>query len=241
MPSLKALAQDLVPNLPRKGSLIPAKVDTLKGMIVHHETAESVWQLCQRRLMSQDSVGYHYVIEDSGLICRTLEEEFRGHHDYYQRGDDIRKFPNQDPLYYDDYYLGLALLGSADHEVNRKQVESLVQLAQAFLAADPKFQLLGHKEVPGKGHSSCPGELFSMEYVRAEARRRIAAPVEAVKWMDSYATTKDAAMKTKALLDSRETVLHRARERVRESTLSLRAAVNLMVELDLELTKELDK
>lgn len=238
MPELSALFQDLTNNLPRKGKAMKAKHEEVLGFVIHHEPSyDSVWELTRAQIKVQETIGYHFVIEDTGIIYMSLAPDERGHHSFYTRGDNIKLYPNQDPLHYDDWYLGVALVGEF---VNAKQVEALVQLATAFMKSSPKFKVLGHRELPGAG-CACPGTDFSLEYVRQEALRRLEDKSADVSWMKSYVSPKDAAVAMKSLLDSRESLLIRSRDKIRESMLSLRSAITSLSDLEREITREMER
>jgi len=237
--NFSAFFQDLSNSLPKgQGSLLPGK-DPPRGLVIHHEPEhESSWEIARAHVKTYVSIGYHFVIEPSGVIYMTLSPEHRGHHAHYRRGDDIRKFPNRDPQFYDDWYLGVAFCG---HDPLEKQVESLVQLTAAFLQTNPKFDIRGAKELPGKEHVLCPGNGFSLEYIRAEARRRLEDKGPDVSWMKEYVSPKDAAVSIKTVLDDREALLRATQVALRESTQILRSQLNVLADLDLSIGRALGK
>ena len=151
------------------------------GLAVHHEAGTSdgtsAYGIARYHVVTEgwSHIGYTWVIERSGALYQTLELTTAPYHaGYYAKaGDDLAKFPNRDPQYYNDHFWAVCLVGNLDVKPpTDAQVETLLNLCGALKRANlPGFKIFGHGELPGKA-TACPGKYLNMPWVRAEAEKR---------------------------------------------------------------------
>ena len=155
------------------------------GIAVHHEagTADgtSAYGIARFHVKEQgwSHIGYTFVIERSGALYQTLDWTTAPYHAGYTvdaqgRGDDLSKFPNRDPQFYNDHYWAVCLVGNLSLKPpTDAQFETLANLCAALKRASlPGFKVFGHGELPGKA-TECPGTKLDMRWVRKEAERRM--------------------------------------------------------------------
>jgi hypothetical protein len=251
MPEFSAVTQNLIDKLPQgKGPFLKSKSDALLGLVYHHEGSptpegSSVWTIADYHVktLGWDHIGYHFVIDRKGVIYQTLDPTTRGYHAGYTRsaGDDIRKFPNQDPQFYNDFYLAACIVGN---DPTDQQLESMIQLGTAFKkAGGPKFEIKGHRELPGKA-TSCPGDGFSMDYLRGQITARIEAPADPnapgpgdADWAKQFTSWKTAAISLKGTADLMGNQLVATQGALRQASQALRSAADALDAADREITK----
>lgn len=157
-------------------------VDPPLGIAVHHEggTADgtSAYGIAHYHVKVQgwSHTGYTWVIERNGALYQTLDLSTAPYHAGYTpaAGDDLSKFPNRDPQFYNNHYWAVCLVGNLSlKSPTDPQFETLANLCAALKRANlPGFKVFGHGELPGKA-TECPGTKLQMGWVRKEAERRM--------------------------------------------------------------------
>lgn len=151
------------------------------GIVVCHEgglerDGSSVYGVA--RIAVEDdrlpNIGYTWAIERNGALYQCLSLDVGSGHLGLVEGDDLAKFPNKDPEFYNDHYWSVVLIGNLEAKpASDPQVETLFNLCGALKRALPLgFKVFGHGELPGKA-TLCPGRHLHMSYVRQEAEKRV--------------------------------------------------------------------
>ncbi len=118
-------------------------------IVIHHgasnvtETAESFNRMHKARGFY--GVGYHYIIEWSGIVKRGRPEWAIGAHSVPVNSKGI----------------GICLVGDfTKHKPNDKQMNALIMLVRDILTRYPNVKIVGHKDTDA---TACPGHLFPFE------------------------------------------------------------------------------
>lgn len=191
---------------------------SVEGLCYHHAAKENTnhWAIANYHVnvLGWDHVGYHFIIEDDGSLVQVLGFEEKGFHAGYEEDtDDLTKFPNRDPQYYNDHYLSVCLTGDfTNRGPSIQQFETAVRLGIVFVKATiGQGKIVGHRELPGKV-TSCPGRL-DMAYLRGMVQER--SPLGAVlgsesapigkgddPWFRQFKDWRDAAINAKGAADA---------------------------------------
>ncbi|AGL00264.1 N-acetylmuramoyl-L-alanine amidase [Desulfoscipio gibsoniae] len=132
-------------------------------LIIHHTGAEEKDTSQIRRYhksLGWQDIGYHFVIERSGLVAPGRSPDQPGAHC-------IAGCMNTKSL-------GIALIGNLEeHPPRPEQVEALIELLGRLIKQYhiPLANILGHREVPGAA-TACPGKYFPLAEVREKLQTR---------------------------------------------------------------------
>lgn len=219
------------------------KMGDLLGIVVHHSAGnEGAYTIAEfhvnhpKNLWSH--IGYNWVIETNGRIHWTLDlEDAVPYHAGYTEsaGDDLALFPDQDPRYYNNHYYAVCLVGNlSKSDPTPGQSGSLLDLLSALRHIyGPAFQIVGHKELPGK-KTECPGGRVDMAVVRSKVESRIKGKEDTEhlaypqpgddEWLRKFPTTRDAAIAMKGAADGFGQVLLKVKVEVEETLTKLESA-----------------
>lgn len=215
---------DITADLPTIGpaSGFELVADEILGCVVHHEGSPptvpqgtSAYGIANYHVKNPKlmwaHIGYSFVIERDGTIEYTLDLRYRPYHAGYtpDAGDDLSKFPHNDPQYYNNHYWAVCLVGN---DPTKEQVGAVEKLLAALKLAVLKaggqsFSIFGHRELPGKA-TSCPGTT-PMEVIRMTVEQLVnanqtpgASPGSGdLEYFKQFATWRDAAISTKGVAD----------------------------------------
>lgn len=104
------------------------------------------------KIRGWENIGYHYLIDKNGKLCKGRSEKFIGAHVYGHNKNSI----------------GICLIGNYDEESpTKKQIRTLIkflkQKTKEFKI--PIKNILGHREFP-KVTKTCPGKFVDMDKIR---------------------------------------------------------------------------
>lgn len=146
------------PNIKFKKTL--SKRPYTKRIVIHHSassdstTVENIQQWHYSRGWS--GIGYHYVIDQQGVITQGRPEHTQGAHAYQDKDHEA----NTDGI-------GICVIGNfMDSRPTDKQLDSLVWLIKDIRIRYGDIPVIGHRDVMP---TSCPGESFPL----AEVRERV--------------------------------------------------------------------
>lgn len=151
------------PNI--KFKKILSKRPYTKRIVIHHSassdstTVENIQQWHYSRGWS--GIGYHYVIDQQGVITQGRPEDTQGAHAYQDQNHEA----NTDGI-------GICVIGNfMDSRPTDKQLDSLVWLIQDIRTRYGDIPAIGHRDVMA---TACPGNKFPLW----EVQRRVASPHE---------------------------------------------------------------
>ncbi len=128
----------------------------IKFIAVHHsqKKIDSVKRIrnLHVKINKWDDIGYHYLIEKNGKLCKGRSEKFVGAHVYGHNKNS----------------LGICLIGNFDEESpTKKQIQTLIKFLKQ---KTKKFKIsvkniLGHREFPDVT-KTCPGKFVNLDEIR---------------------------------------------------------------------------
>lgn len=136
-----------------------------RRIVIHHSashkttTAEDIQSWHYARGWA--GIGYHYVIDQQGVITQGRPEHTQGAHAYQDKAHEA----NTDGI-------GICVIGNfMTEKPTAEQITSLVWLIKNIQSRYGKIPIIGHRDVMP---TSCPGESFPLW----EVQRRVASPQE---------------------------------------------------------------